>query len=115
MKRGIARGLDLGAKTRILENGVYKGELVLVMVAAGTHPKYLQIQIGHSSIRATLDLYGHRFPDANRGALDALCALTAPSTPHLANRPKIASKRKSPRKRGLSGRERRDSNPRPPA
>jgi hypothetical protein len=37
--------------------------------------------MGHSSIRVTLDLYGHLFPDANRGVLDALDALTAPSTP----------------------------------
>jgi len=26
------------------------------MVAAGAHPKYLRAQMGHSSIRATLDL-----------------------------------------------------------
>ena len=37
-----------------------------LMVAAGAHPKYLQAQMGHSSIRVTLDLYGHLFPDANR-------------------------------------------------
>jgi len=53
-----------------------------LMVAAGAHPKYLQAQMGHSSIRVTLDLYGHLFPDANRGVLDALDALTAPSKPH---------------------------------
>jgi integrase len=38
-----------------------------LMVAAGAHPKYLQAQMGHSSIRVTLDLYGHLFPDSNRG------------------------------------------------
>src|SRR5581483_3988679 len=43
-----------------------------LMVAVGAHPKYLQAQMGHSSIRVTLDLYGHLFPDANRGVLDAL-------------------------------------------
>src|SRR6266542_1056539 len=59
-----------------------------LMVAAGAHTKYLQAQMGHSSIRVTLDLYGHLFPDANRGVLDALDALTAPSTPHRANTPK---------------------------
>jgi integrase len=53
-----------------------------LMVAAGAHPKYLQAQMGHSSIRVTLDLYGHLFPDANRGVLDALDAITTPSTPH---------------------------------
>jgi hypothetical protein len=51
------------------------------MVAAGAHPKYLQAQMGHSSIRVTIDLYGHLFPDANRGVLDALDALTTIHTP----------------------------------
>jgi hypothetical protein len=63
------------------------------MVAAGAHPKYLQAQMGHSSIRVTLDLYGHLFPDANRGVLDAL---TAPSTPHRANTPKVPPNEKVP-------------------
>lgn len=43
-----------------------------LMVAAGAHPKYLQVQMGHSSIRVTLDLYGHLFPDANRSVLAEL-------------------------------------------
>ena len=51
-------------------------------LVAGAHPKYLQAQMGHSSIRVTLDLYGHLFPDANRGVLTALDDLTTPSTPH---------------------------------
>jgi integrase len=67
-----------------------------LMVAAGAHPKYLQAQMGHSSIRVTLDLYGHLFPDANRGVLDNLDALTAPSTPHRANAPKTTPKGKAP-------------------
>ena len=68
-----------------------------LMVAAGAHPKYLQAQMGHSSIRVTLDLYGHLFPDANRGVLDALDQLTAPSTPHRKIGPApSAPKKKSP-------------------
>ncbi len=43
-----------------------------LMVAAGAHPKYLQAQMGHSSIRVSLDLYGHLFPDANRSVLAEL-------------------------------------------
>jgi hypothetical protein len=73
------------------------------MVAAAAHPKYLQAQMGHSSIRVTLDLYGHLFPDANRGVLDSLDALTAPSTPHRRNGPQAALKGKVPVSR--------DSNP----
>ena len=67
-----------------------------LMVAAGAHPKYLQAQMGHSSIRVTLDLYGHLFPDANRGVLDALDELTAPSTPHRQTRRRARPKKKSP-------------------
>ena len=85
------------------------------MVAAGAHPKYLQAQMGHSSIRVTLDLYGHLFPDANRGVLESLDAITAPSTPHRAKATKQASKEKVPASGDFRERERRDSNPRPPA
>jgi integrase len=67
-----------------------------LMVAAGAHPKYLQAQMGHSSIRVTLDLYGHLFPDANRGVLDALDDLTAPSTPHRKRTPKNRPNEKIP-------------------
>jgi hypothetical protein len=85
------------------------------MVAAGAHPKYLQAQMGHSSILVTLDLYGHLFPNANRGVLDDLDALTAPSAPHRANTPKTTPKGKVAASRHFERRERRDSNPRPPA
>src|SRR6266536_1662658 len=74
-----------------------------LMVAAGAHPKYLQAQMGHSSISVTLDLYGHLFPDANRGVLDSLDALTAPSTPHAANVPNITPKGKVPVTRDFGG------------
>jgi hypothetical protein len=69
-----------------------------LMVAVGAHPKYLQAQMGHSSIRVTLDLYGHLFPDANRGVLDALDELTAPSTHPIARAHRRTRRtKKSPR------------------
>ena len=52
--------------------------------------------MGHSSIRVTLDLYGHLFPNVNRGVLDALDALTAPSTPHRNTTPSNRSDGKVP-------------------
>jgi hypothetical protein len=67
-----------------------------LMVAAGAHLKYLQAQMGHSSSRVTLDLYGHLFPDANRGVLDTLDELTAPSTSHRKSASKNAPKEKVP-------------------
>ncbi len=51
------------------------------MVAAGAHPKYLQAQMGHSSIRVTLDLYGHLYPDANRSVLVELDRLVEREPP----------------------------------
>ena len=47
-----------------------------LMVAAGAHAKYLQVQMGHSSIKVTLDRYGDLNPDANRAVLSALDVLT---------------------------------------
>jgi integrase len=46
-----------------------------LMVRAGAHPKYLQAQMGHSSIKVTLDRYGHLLPDENRVVLEALDAI----------------------------------------
>jgi integrase len=46
------------------------------MVRAGAHPKYLQAQMGHSSIKVTLDRYGHLLPDENRTVLSVLDDLT---------------------------------------
>jgi integrase len=43
-----------------------------LMVAAGAHPKLLQVQLGHTSINVTLNTYGHLFPDAFEGVGDAL-------------------------------------------
>lgn len=43
-----------------------------LMVAAGAHPKLLQVQLGHTSISVTLNTYGHLFPDAFGGVGEAL-------------------------------------------
>lgn len=56
-----------------------------LMVAAGAHPKLLQVQLGHTSITVTLNTYGHLFPDAFEGvglALDRLvrCSDTTASS-----------------------------------
>lgn len=38
-----------------------------VMIASGANMKYLQHQMGHSSIRVTMDLYGHLLPEVGEG------------------------------------------------
>ena len=49
-----------------------------VLIATGQHPKLIQTRLGHSSIRTTLDIYGHLFDGIDRAAADAIDeALTA--------------------------------------
>jgi len=55
-----------------------------LIIRAGAEPKYLQAQMGHSSIRTTYDEYGHLFPNANRGVLVAFDALTRKNCPTIA-------------------------------
>lgn len=64
------------------------------MIRAGAHPKVLQELLGHSTIKMTMDTYGHLFPGMKREAVmkapavsksrtkqgDAESALTAPAT-----------------------------------
>jgi Phage integrase family len=42
------------------------------LIEQGAHPKYIQEQLGHSSIIVTMDTYGHLFPNRNRGLVDRL-------------------------------------------
>jgi len=39
-----------------------------VLIATGHNLKYIQNQMGHSSIKTTLDLYGHIMPEVHKGA-----------------------------------------------
>ena len=45
------------------------------MIASGEHPKYIQSQMGHSSIKVTMDVYGHLMQTTNRQAADKLALL----------------------------------------
>lgn len=60
-----------------------------LMIRAGAEPKYLQAQMGHSSIRTTYDEYGHLFPNANRAVLGALDELTRTKRPTMAPPPGV--------------------------
>jgi integrase len=51
-----------------------------LMVAAGAHPKLLQVQLGETSINVTLNTYGYLLPDAFDGVGDALDRLVRVST-----------------------------------
>jgi integrase len=43
-----------------------------LLIAEGTHPKVIQERLGHTSIRTTLDLYGHLFSGLDQTAADGL-------------------------------------------
>ena len=48
------------------------------MLEAGVHPKIVQEQLGHSSIRVTVDLYMHLAGRVNQTAAEAMDAVIAP-------------------------------------
>ncbi len=45
------------------------------LIANGENLKYIAEQFGHSSIRVTVDIYGHLIPGGNRQAVDRLDAV----------------------------------------
>ncbi len=46
-----------------------------LLIAANVHPKRIQALMGHSTIRITMDVYGHLMPDHDDGAAEKLAAL----------------------------------------
>lgn len=56
-----------------------------MLIAQGEHPKVIQTRLGHSSIKVTLDTYGHLFDGLDEAAAERLDATfvdgTPPSTP----------------------------------
>ncbi|MFH0812849.1 MAG: tyrosine-type recombinase/integrase [Pseudomonadota bacterium] len=45
-----------------------------LLIKQGEHPKYIQSQMGHSSIKVTMDTYGHLMEDVNQEAAKRLGA-----------------------------------------
>ena len=43
-----------------------------LLIEHGGHSKFIQEQAGHSSIQVAMDIYGHLFPDRDRGLADKL-------------------------------------------
>jgi hypothetical protein len=62
-----------------------------LLLAGKESPVYVEDQLGHSSIKVTVDLYGHLVPGANRSAVDRLAA--APAATFLKPTRRIASRR----------------------
>jgi integrase len=55
----IRAGLPVGVRVHDLRH-----TCAALLIAQGAHPKAIQAHLGHSSIQATMDRYGHLFPDA---------------------------------------------------
>lgn len=45
-----------------------------MLIAQGNSAKYVQDQMGHSSIQVTFDTYGHLFPQSRQDSVDRLDA-----------------------------------------
>lgn len=58
---------------------------VSLLIAAGVPIKYIQSQVGHSSIQVTMDRYGHLLPDVNTQAVSALESLFAKKQEQIEN------------------------------
>jgi integrase len=56
-----------------------------LLLAQGVSTVYVKEQLGHYSIQVTVDLYGHRLPQATRfvDQLDCLAPIVTPASPTL--------------------------------
>ncbi len=82
-----------------------------LLIADGVSPAYVQRQLGHSSIKMTVDTYGKWLPMADPGAVDRLATLTSGSrvvatgTDRAPSRPQVPdSLRVMPLAASLAGR-----------
>jgi len=84
LRRAFYQSLE-GAGLRRVRVHDLRHTYASLLIEQGAHPKYIQEQMGHSSIQVTMDIYGHLFPSRDRGwaqKLDdpRLMASSAPMT-----------------------------------
>jgi integrase len=65
---------DDAAQLRALWVGHQGGEGIVRSIQHGESLAYVRDQMGHHSIKITVDIYGHRVPGANKAAVDRLDA-----------------------------------------
>ncbi len=71
LKRAWARCLEASGLRHVRFHDL-RHSFVSHLIDQGAHPKYIQEQAGHGSIQMTMDIYGHLFPNRNRGWVDKL-------------------------------------------
>jgi integrase len=62
-----------------------------LLIAQGEHPKYIQSQLGHSSISVTMDIYAHLMETVNQEAAKRLGKIVLGNTKEAALRETAAS------------------------
>jgi len=67
IKREFKSALDR-AKIRKIHFHILRHTYASLLIDQGEHPKYIQTQMGHSSINVTMDTYGHLMNTVNREA-----------------------------------------------
>jgi hypothetical protein len=81
-----------------------------LLIAQGESLAYVKDQLGHSSIKITVDLYGHLVPGANRGAVERLADATT-RNPHATEVKKAVEEQEASGEKNWS--RGRELNPRP--
>ncbi len=61
------------------------------LIEQGAHSKYIQEQLGHGSIQMTMDIYGHLFPNRNRGWVDRLDETESPRGTATHSQPELGA------------------------
>jgi integrase len=72
LRRGYYRCLEVAGIRQVRFHDL-RHTYASLLIEQGATPKYIQEQMGHSSIQVTMDVYGHLFPSSNRewaGKLD---------------------------------------------
>lgn len=60
-----------------------------LLINEGMHPKVIAERLGHSSIKLTMDTYGHLFAGSDQGAADAMDRLFRPKPDAATKTPKV--------------------------
>ena len=79
--RNIYKRILRGAKLRDFRFHDIRHTFASLLLSNGESPVYVKEQMGHSSIKMTVDIYGHLIPSSNRQAVNQLDEI-APK-PHL--------------------------------
>ena len=62
-----------------VNSGIFHHDMLKNILKNGESLAYVKDQLGHSSIRMTVDVYGHLVPGANRQAVNKLPSLSDPT------------------------------------